>query len=533
VAALTVENSLQRSADSRGVGAGTPPAWWNAALERPLLALSIVLGGLLLLRLVALRLNATDLFFDEAQYWFWSTEPAFGYYSKPPLIAWLIGLSTSVCGTNEACIRLPAPLLHTATAVALYVLGRRLYDVGVGLIAGMTYATLPAVSLSSGIISTDVPLLFCWAIALIGFTALLDTKGWWPALLLGAGIGLGLNAKYAMAWFVPCAAIYLAVTPLHRGIVRDRRLWTALAIGIALILPNLAWNLSNSFATFSHTADNAKWSGSLVNPLKALEFIGAQFGVFGPILFVGLLAATWRAWRNGAPQQDRLLLAFALPVLVAITIQALLSRAHANWAAVSYVAATVLMAAVLLRDAPARWLTASFSIHVAAMGLIVVASAIAGRVAIPGIGDPFARTLGWHAVSDVTREELERARRAGTPYGSVITGDRSVSAELLYYMRGEPTPVLAWREGSKPQDHFELTRPFAKGAAEPVLLVDLTCDINAKAACFAASGPDPDGARRFSGRFERVAPVAHHLLPAGQTRSRRITLYALHGYRAK
>ena len=48
---------------------------------------SLIVGllALLCVRLVALRWNVTDLFFDEAQYWAWSEEPAFGYYSKPPL----------------------------------------------------------------------------------------------------------------------------------------------------------------------------------------------------------------------------------------------------------------------------------------------------------------------------------------------------------------------------------------------------------------------------------------------------------------
>ena len=41
-----------------------------------------------LARLVLLRFNRTDLFVDESQYWLWGYELAFGYYSKPPLIAW-------------------------------------------------------------------------------------------------------------------------------------------------------------------------------------------------------------------------------------------------------------------------------------------------------------------------------------------------------------------------------------------------------------------------------------------------------------
>ena len=46
--------------------------------------------GLTLLRIVALILSDADLGPDEGQYWFWSQAPAFGYFSKPPMIAWVI-----------------------------------------------------------------------------------------------------------------------------------------------------------------------------------------------------------------------------------------------------------------------------------------------------------------------------------------------------------------------------------------------------------------------------------------------------------
>ena len=62
---------------------------------------------LTLFRLATLAFSQTELFFDEAQYWFWSRELAFGYYSKPPLIAWIIRGATELCGQGEACIRAP------------------------------------------------------------------------------------------------------------------------------------------------------------------------------------------------------------------------------------------------------------------------------------------------------------------------------------------------------------------------------------------------------------------------------------------
>lgn len=473
------------------------------------------LAALLCVRLLALYVNGTDLFFDEAQYWAWSEEPALGYFSKPPLIAWVIGAATTVCGIGEACVRLPSPILHTATALAVFWLGRRLYDARVGALSALAFATLPGVSLSAGLISTDVPLLLCWALALIGFSALLESDDLWPAILLGVAFGAGLNAKYAMAWFIMCAGVYLAVTPERRGILRDWRLYLAAGIGAALIAPNLVWNASHKFATFAHTAENANWGGSLLHPNKALEFLGAQFGVFGPILFAAFLVILWRARRVRLADPDRLLLAFSAPLIAVILVQAFLSRAHANWAAPAYVAASVLVIATMVRDGAWGWLKASFALHAVIILLIVFGTSTAGRLELPVKTDPFARTLGWRNVADATRAELARAAAAGKPFAAVLSDDRALTAELLYYMRDEPTPVLAWRPGA-PHDHFELTRPFTASTPSPVLLVR------------ADEGPGAAAAA-----FTTVEKVDERALPAGRNAERHVSFYALAGYKGQ
>jgi 4-amino-4-deoxy-L-arabinose transferase-like glycosyltransferase len=471
--------------------------------------------ALLALRFVALYFNGTDLFFDEAQYWAWSEEPALGYFSKPPLIAWIIGAATTVCGIGEACIRLPSPLLHTVTALAIFWLGKRLYDVRIGALAALAFAMLPGVSLSAGLISTDVPLLLCWALALVGFSALLETDEVWPALLLGAAFGAGLNAKYAMAWFIMCGALYLSVTPQHRKILRDWRLYLALGIGAALIAPNLIWNASHKFATFAHTAENANWGGSLLHPNKALEFFFAQFGVFGPILFGAYLVIMWNARRERLPEHDRMLIAFSAPLIAVIVVQAFLSRAHANWAAPAYVAASVLVVATMVRDGAWGWLKASFALHAAIILLLVFGTSTAGRLELPVKADPFARTLGWRELGEATRAELAKAAAGGKPFTAVLSDDRSLTAELLYYMRDEPTPVLAWRVGA-PHDHFELTRPFTGATPSPVLLVT-----EGK-----ASGSIGDN-------FTTVEKVGERTLPAGKNASRHVTFYSLAGYKGQ
>ena len=99
-----------------------------------------LLAILTLIRLAGLSFSNVDLFFDEAQYWAWSREPAFGYFSKPPLLAWTIALAERVCGGSEACVRAPAPLFYFGTSLQVYATARALYDSRIAFNAALTIA---------------------------------------------------------------------------------------------------------------------------------------------------------------------------------------------------------------------------------------------------------------------------------------------------------------------------------------------------------------------------------------------------------
>ncbi len=472
------------------------------------LLLGICLTALLAFWILALALNRTELAFDEAQYWSWSQEPAFGYFSKPPMIAWAIGLVASVCGHAEFCVRLASPLLYTGASIFIFLAARTLYDARTGFWAALVFATLPGVSLSSQLISTDVPLLFFWTAALAAWVRLTETREWRWAVLLGGAIGLGLLSKYAMIYFFLCAGLYLACEPSARWLLKDSRVLPVVLLPILLLLPNLVWNLNNGFITFSHTAANAKWGGTLMHPFKALEFFGAQFGVFGPVLFSVLLFIAWRSVRERPAEPERMLLYFSLPVILLITCQALLSRAHANWAAVAYPAASILVTAWLLRKDWLVLLRASLILHITVLLVIAGGNMAARDLVLPGKLDPYKRVLGWRGISDATREMLSKRT-----YAAILTDDRWVTAELLYYLQDLETPILSWRPGSHPQDHYQLTRAYAGKPEGPALLVTLR--------------PSADYIMRH---FEAATLLDTARVPAGAKARRTVRFIALESY---
>lgn len=183
-----------------------------------------------------------DLYADEAQYWYWSLTPDWGYFSKPPIVAWLITATTSVCGHGEACVKLASPILHFFTSLVMYGIGYHLFSKRVGFWSAITYATLPGVTLSSYIISTDPPLLFFWSLSFYFLVrALKDWHiKWW--ILMGITVGFGLLSKYNMIIFFGSLGLYFLLNKENRIYLFSFKFWLSILIAAGVYYPNFLWN---------------------------------------------------------------------------------------------------------------------------------------------------------------------------------------------------------------------------------------------------------------------------------------------------
>ena len=101
-----------------------------------------------------------DLFGDEAQYWIWSQNLNFGYYSKPPLLAWVIGSFTFLFGDSFEMLKIIPISTYVLSSYVIYLISLELYNnKKLAILSGGTFYLLPAVSVSSFLISTDVILI--------------------------------------------------------------------------------------------------------------------------------------------------------------------------------------------------------------------------------------------------------------------------------------------------------------------------------------------------------------------------------------
>ena len=419
----------------------------------------LVVGAVTALRVWALWVSPTDLFVDEAQYWLWAQGPAFGYYSKPPMIAWVIWLST--LGSDAPFwVRLPAPLLHAATALILGRGAASLWGASAGAWTAAAWVLLPMAAVGSFMISTDTVMFPFLALALLAWLAVLRGGGRIAALAAGACLGLAALSKYAALYYVLAAGV-AAFWPVYRP--RGREALVALAALVVVLAPNLIWNLLNGLATVQHTLDNADWvrdpaARAALDPLGWLSFLLEQFAVFGPLTAGGLVWLGLTLRRRG--ERVRLLAGTAIGIVLLVSVQALLSRAYANWAASAYVAGTLAVIASL----SVRWRAAAVVVNAALCLLVLVAVAFPERLP-RRLAEAMDRYQGRAAMS---RAILAEAGTRGLR--TIVATDRDILADLFYTGGEAGVAFRALAGPGRPDNHYALAFPYRSGA-EPVLFV--------------------------------------------------------------
>jgi undecaprenyl-diphosphatase len=387
------------------------------------------------LRVWYLASGAIDLSPDEAHYWEWSRRLDLAYYSKGPLVAYLIRLLTALGGDSPVAIRLGAVVLSAAGAWALYRLGLAAYGTpGPGLLAAIGLQITPLVWAGSLLLTIDAPFLALWTCALLALHHGVvggSRAGW---LAAGALLGLGFLAKYAALFLVPGLVLYCWRAPAARAWLRRPTPWVAALLALAVASPVLVWNARQGWVSAQHVASQGRGGGFTLTYL--VEFLGSQFGVLSPVVAALLAWGAWYGAREGlgrGREPYRFLMAFAAPTLGFYLLLALQGKVQANWAAAAYPSLALLTAGALVeRRAPRALLAVAGAVAIA----VTAAGHAPGLLGLPARLDPTVRLQGWRELG-----ERVTAIRAGMPRPdqTFLVSDRyQVTSELAFYVAGHP-----------------------------------------------------------------------------------------------
>jgi undecaprenyl-diphosphatase len=417
-----------------------------------------------------------DLSGDEAQYWDWSRHLDLSYYSKGPLIAYIIRGSCALFGHDTMpAVRFPALLLAAGTSICIYWLTRKLFGSDrIALGAILLGAIVPMFTAGGTLMTIDPPFFFFWALATcLAVKAVFDERRWaWP--LIGIAVGLGFLTKYSMLFWLPFLLIFLAVDRRNRSRLATVYPWLTIAIALAFCTPVLIWNARHQWVSFHHVATQTNTGQG-----NTLTFLGAQVGIVNPAIAVFMLAAICYAltgWSKSDPNRRAMLylVCIGVPFFLVCLFDSLRTKVQPNWPAPAYFTLLILTAYFISTRLtsiqhwrPWRgWFIAAVAFGLLVQVVIRASSAMYPLAALVnrtfpkayltpqkfdlvfklrGIADPFART-----VSDDLKQ---------LPPGSfILCEDYQDASQLAFYVDAQPRTYVAGSYWTDPEKRRRRTQ---------------------------------------------------------------------------
>ncbi len=401
--------------------------------------------GILLLRLAFAA--AVPLVPDEAYYWTWSRQLAGGYFDHPPVIAWLIAGGTALLGDTPLGVRLLPNVAGTLATAAIAWTADVLAGPRAARFALLAFAVMPVAAVGMILATPDAPLLFGIAWTLCCVTHALSHPArsatatrWW----IGAGLAIGVAmASKFTAVLVPVGlSLTILVVPALRPRLREPGPWLAVVVASLVMVPVLLWNASHDWIAFRFQLGHGLGSGakeSLVQ--RELNLVGGQALLVTPILFGLLLGALVRAVRE--EPRRRALAGVALFCLAFFVFSATRKNVEANWPAIAWVPAVMLLAAARPGDR-STWERRALRLA-AALSALLLAHVVRPLVALPGSRDPVNQAHGW---TDLATAVAQRQASLATAPSDVVGPS---TAPLVAANRYQDAAMLAFHLPGHPQ----------------------------------------------------------------------------------
>ena len=417
---------------------------------------------LLLLKIVALNFTTFNLFGDEAQYWLWSKDIDFGYFSKPPFLSWIIRVYTEILGSSFVSLKLLPSFVYLLIAWSIYNL---LINSGLNkkdsLAGCLIFLFIPAVSFSSFIISTDLFLLLFWTLSLNELIKINNEQGLKNFILLGIFLGLGFLSKYAAIYFVICLFVLILLDKRFRKIFLDNLFgfsFTFLSVFI-IIVPNIIWNFNNDWITLQHTSDNANFANIEIDLIRGLEFLLIQVLMLGPFMVLGGLFG-FNKWNY----IQKIFLIFSMPIILIVLIEAIIVRANANWAAPALISLFVFLY-IRINNSFLKIANFIFNFTVCFILFIMIGMSYPSKIfdRISGIND-YALKIYNNSSNGVVK--------------NIVVSDRLLFSSLNFELRDIILISICHIKKVKITNHFKIVSPLNKNINENFTLIGSPSDIN-------------------------------------------------------
>lgn len=202
-----------------------------------------LLGAIFIINL--LQAHFTEVIYDEAYYWYYAQNMAWGYFDHPPMVALLIKLS-SFLFEGELGVRFMSCVLSIGTLLILWLLidneKKKDYIVhffvltfSMVLLNAYGFFTLP-----------DTPLLFFTSLFLLVYKKFIQS----PTVLLSVIMGLVMAALMYSKYHAVLVIFFVLLSNLK--LVANKYAWLSVIIALLCYIPHFLWLYQNDFVSIKY-----------------------------------------------------------------------------------------------------------------------------------------------------------------------------------------------------------------------------------------------------------------------------------------
>jgi hypothetical protein len=222
---------------------------------------------------------------DELLYLSFSGNPGFGYHSVPPFIGFLAFISIRLFGYSLFAARFfPA----IAGGLLIILVTRIVKEFKGNFHAQLLAAVSVLVSIlfvrASGLFQPVVFDILFWTLSFWLIIKYVNTSRFSYLVLLGITLGFGFLNKYNMVFLILAVFIVIPFTPF-RKIFRSKYLYIAGLVALAIVMPNIFWQVKNNFPVITHMEQLR--SSQLAN-MNATTFLTEQLLMVFPSTLIAI-----------------------------------------------------------------------------------------------------------------------------------------------------------------------------------------------------------------------------------------------------
>jgi 4-amino-4-deoxy-L-arabinose transferase-like glycosyltransferase len=287
---------------------------------------------------------------QDAYYYFYSEHLSLSYFDHPPVVAYMLYLSSLVFGKSVIAVKLTDFIVTAGTQLAFFAFSSKIVRAERKYTSWLLLASTLMISSLSMVTTPDVPLLLFWVLSLNSLYLAIFRKLNWHWVWAGLFMGLAFDSKYTALALPAGLFLFMVFSNRYRKLFQSPWPYLAGVLMLLVSMPVIKWNLDNHFASFAFQSSERAESISGITLANFFGLVGTQLFLLAPVGFIGLWWIVFRYFGRIFKKPNQInpelwfLLSFFLPMFLGFYMISFFYWVKLNWLMPAYITGLIFLA---------------------------------------------------------------------------------------------------------------------------------------------------------------------------------------------